>query len=149
MKCAAKERAARTIQGKCPGDMFVGAAISLFVGMIFCVIMALSFASWQKEFSVADDIDRIAVTYMKSMETIGYLDDTTKDLLVNDLKEIGMENPDVITGTTTAPVEYGAEIRLCITGELKLSGIFSRTTSFRIGDKIYHVDMEKRGTSKY
>lgn len=67
-----------------------------------------------------DKIDLIQTTYMKRMETTGYLTDTDKMSLVHELEEAGFTNVDV-TGSTTTHQEYGKPIQIRISGLVDLA----------------------------
>lgn len=64
------------------------------------------------------EISQISRKYILKMETDGYLTEPTRNELVRELSEAGLQQID-ISGTTLHPVSYGDAIYLKVTGNIQ------------------------------
>lgn len=68
------------------------------------------------------EINQVSRRYILKMETEGYLTETGRLELLQELQSLGMENID-LSGTTLQPVSYGDTILLKITGTVRTKTI--------------------------
>ena len=87
------------------------ALIGIVMMTAFLVIIFGAFSSISNKWQMR----QVAREYMLLMETKGYLCDTDKATLLDELKEYGLKDVD-LSGTTLSPVGYGDRIYLCIKG---------------------------------
>ena len=64
------------------------------------------------------EISQVSRRYILKMETEGYLTPQSKESLLQELRDLGMQEID-ISGTTQQPVNYGDAIQLHIKGTVK------------------------------
>lgn len=94
-------------------------------------------------------IGQVARKYILKMETVGCLSSSDKSLLLEELKEVGLENVD-LTGTTFNMVGYGNDIILCVQGTVvgdELNGANNILTA-NIIKREYVVKERMKSTSK-
>ncbi len=62
-------------------------------------------------------VDQVARKYLLRMETMGYLTETDRVNMTQELLSLGVSDPDY-TGSTVNPVGYGEAITLMIRGKI-------------------------------
>lgn len=134
------------------GDMYISAAVGVFVLSIFLLVVTLAFASWMSQLMLADEVDLAMTSTMKRMETVGYLDDTTANELKEELQAIGMENI-VFTGSTDAAHKpaYGGKIKLVLSGKIESNSEFNAISNFLNSTNecgLTYQNKTKEGTNK-
>ena len=86
-----------------------------------CVIgMTVLMASYLGNVQLMDrkaQISQVARKYILRMETVGFLTGNDKQLLLQELAQIGVTEAD-LTGSTTNQVEFGSPITLMIRGKI-------------------------------
>lgn len=92
----------------------------IFVGMLL-----IGFTSWMSNIDRKTQLDSIARKYILAMETTGYLTADQESALEIELNDGGLKNV-IFSGTTKAQQEYGQEIILSISGDMKIS-LFSNS----------------------
>ena len=80
--------------------------------LVFVGIVIISFSIFTKESKRINDLDRLGREYILRMESNGYLSDTNRNTLTQELQAIGANNIS-IQGTMT-PVPYASKINLSI-----------------------------------
>lgn len=108
----------------------IGDSLLLFVTLLTCTMICLIGIISYANLDRSDDVRLIARQYMLAMETTGYLTDTQKESMIEDLTSVGVINGDYpvlnddwktwhiensqisFAGTTMEPVTYGEEIVL-------------------------------------
>lgn len=141
------------------GSEFVEASFCIFATVLVLIILGFEYAVWQTQLNLNDKIDLVQTAYMKRIESVGYLSDTDKTNLTNELKEAGFSTVD-LTGSTIISQEYGKPIQICISGEVDLADIdsfhvilpviqyFRDTLGFHDFGKLNYVNHTFYGTSK-
>lgn len=131
-----------------------GSIINVFSGILVIIAAATLAVAWMYMAQLADyktDIKQIARGYGLKMETIGYLTPELKALLIRDLQEYGMENID-LTGTSFAPVGYGQDIVLAISGKLHTAELDTSSgdlLSFVFSQGTWTINIKLQSTAKY
>jgi hypothetical protein len=146
---------------KSEGDQFVEASICILATLICSVCIMLCFSVWMTQYSTNDSLNLIQTSYVKKMETTGYLSNEDEVSLKKELADAGIQNVS-LSGTTFTKQAYGEPIELVIEGEVNLSnsGVknfkrFAGTVEFlqkklkieRFGKFTYNKKVA--GTSKY
>ena len=72
------------------------------------------------QYSANDSLNLIQTSYIKKMETTGYLSNEDEVSLKKELDDAGIQNVS-LNGTTFTKQAYGEPIELVITGEVNLS----------------------------
>lgn len=103
------------------GGMYIGNMIVIITLILVAIMLIMSYASWHSQLSAKDTVDLIADSYIRSMESSGYLTDVQQEQLLNELDASGVTDID-LTGTTTTSSGYGQKIVLHITGTLHFNG---------------------------
>lgn len=89
------------------------------------------------------EISQVSRNYILKMETMGYLDESGRQQLINELQLLGVQNID-ISGTTLQPVDYGENIILHMKGTIQGRNIGNgeriwnegfRSTSYTVEEK--------------
>lgn len=99
-----------------------GNVMHLIPAICCCVVVALMivvFSSWMANIDKKNNIDLVARKYILRMETKGYLDNADQSSLQTELNGEGCSGVD-LAGSTIAKVDYGDEIVLNITGQMKI-----------------------------
>ncbi len=97
----------------------------VIVTIIFIGMLLIGFTSWMTNIDRKTQLDSIARKYILAMETTGYLTADQESALEVELNEHGLNNV-IFSGTTKAQQEYGEEIILSISGDMKIY-LFSNT----------------------
>lgn len=92
------------------------------------------------------EVSQISRKYILKMETEGYLSQEAKNMMLLELKELGLQNVDV-SGTTLFPVAYGDMITLKIKGNLKRKMLSSEEELWNEGFQSGWIAMEEIRTS--
>lgn len=131
------------------GDMSVGSMIVMIFSIIIVMILILSYASWHTQMSKNDEMYLIAGTYLRAMETTGYLNNEQKAQLTAELQNQGMQNIS-FEGTTLSKAEYGEKISLSITGTITMevpSIIFTKDELSYGSISTFQINITRAGTS--
>jgi hypothetical protein len=131
------------------GDMSVGSMIVMIFSIIIVMILILSYASWHTQMSKNDEMYLIAGTYLRAMETTGYLNNEQKTQLTAELQNQGMKNIS-FEGTTLSETEYGEKISLHIAGTITMdvpSLTFTKDELSYGSTSTFQVNITRSGTS--
>lgn len=95
------------------------------------------------------EIGQISRKYILKMETDGYLTEPTKNELVRELREAGLQQID-ISGTTLHPVSYGDAIYLKVKGNIqgRLVEVGDEMWDKGFVSALFKVEEEKVSTAK-
>ncbi len=95
------------------------------------------------------EISQLSRQYILKMETVGYLDEQSRQELVNRLTALGMQGID-INGTTLQPVHYGDTIVLKIKGTIGARTIDTEGGVWNEGflSRRYEVEENRVSTAK-
>lgn len=66
------------------------------------------------------EVSQVSRKYILKMETEGYLSQSNENALIQELRNLGVQNID-LTGTTQSPVTYGDTIILSIRGNIRMN----------------------------
>lgn len=102
----------------------------IVISSIVLLALVIIFTTWIANVDKKESVDQIVRKYTLKLETVGYLDDTAQNQLIDELKNAGMINPQctapvvkngVEYRTTTVAQSYGYPVYLVITGEIPLN----------------------------
>lgn len=98
------------------------ASILDFLSVCICIlamsIVLTAYLSCTDLLSRKGQVSQVARRYILKMETVGCLTEGDKNAMLAELQTIGLQGID-LTGSTTAPVEYGDAVILQIRGKLR------------------------------
>lgn len=66
------------------------------------------------------EVSQVSRKYILKMETEGYLSQSNENAMIQELRNLGVQNID-LTGTTQSPVTYGDTIILSIRGNIRMN----------------------------
>ena len=93
----------------------IGDVMPMGIFVICIAFVFISFADCVRTVNVKSSISQISRRYILRMETIGYLTEDDKDLLITELSDAGLREIS-LGNTDTSEVGYGNAIRLEIRG---------------------------------
>lgn len=108
----------RTVK-KEAGNAAVTRLLALIIVIIAAALITVQYAGNTKILNTKDEISLIMRKYIIRMETNGFLTDTDKKAMSEELKAAGMTTVD-FTGTTTDEVQYGEIIYLRVKGSISV-----------------------------
>ena len=137
------------LKQKIKGDStYIATLISIFMLVAVFAVLFYSVA----QISSQNKIERAYRQYLLQMETQGYLTDSARASLIQDLTALGVTNID-LSGTTISPVEYGGKVVLHISGDLAVDAVKSETGAhgdvLKKGQEVIRIDITKTGTALY
>lgn len=92
--------------------------VLLSTGMVFGLVLCLG--SMLEILRAREEMNQIARAYLLEMETVGYLTDERARMLMTSLEECGLQDIS-LSGTTLNPVSYGNQIRVEVTGQIRVN----------------------------
>jgi hypothetical protein len=107
----------------------VGNMLSCMLGMLFLFIVMYLGLDIYARLNLAIKKIGIERKYMLYMETQGYLAPERKEALASELTAIGVENIS-FSGSTLAPISYGQEVVLSVTGTIRTNAVVGITRQF-------------------
>lgn len=107
----------------------VGNMLSCMLGMLFLFIVMYLGLDIYARLNLAIKKTEIERKYMLYMETQGYLAPERKEALTSELTAIGVENIS-FSGSTLAPISYGQEVVLSVTGTIRTNAVVGITQQF-------------------
>lgn len=95
------------------------------------------------------EIGQISRKYILKMESEGYLKESEKERLLQELKNVGMSGISIV-GTTLQPVPYGEAVYLKIEGTVEGRVLKASEEMWKEGfvNDIFHVEEERMSTAK-
>lgn len=129
----------RKVRGE---STYVATLVALMVLMLFVVSTIYSYSNVVKQNKVV----RIERQYLLKMEKEGYLTESDKALLLQDLTDAKLTNID-LSGTSMSPVGYGNTVTLSVCGDLEVNRINFAMSSKEQG--VIHIEIKKTGTALY
>ena len=95
------------------------------------------------------EIGQISRKYILKMETEGYLTESTKNTLIRELKEAGLQQIE-LSGTTLSPVAYGDPVCLKVKGVIAGRLVETGDGMWQKGfvSNLFAVEEEKVSTAK-
>lgn len=105
---------------KCKGN--IGDLLTVGICILAITVMMLSYLENVSLIQQKTQVNQIARKYILRMETVGYLNEADRVLLLGELGEAGVTEPG-LDGTTLREVAYGEQITLRIQG--KLEGVYA------------------------
>ncbi len=133
------------------GDIGIGSMIIMILTIFISIILIMAYTSWHTKLAVKDSIILTVSSYLKSVETAGYLTAEQQQELKAELQEFGLENIS-FEGSSLVPVAYGNRVYLHVTGRLHLQTTPSLVITDQIQftqDSYMDVDITRKGTSFY
>lgn len=125
---------------------------STYVATMICIFaMFLMFLALFLNYSQIvgqNKVERVYRQYLLRMEREGYLTDSDRASLVTELTALGVENIS-LSGTSLSAVGYGNEVRLCITGQMKVDVLKFTDGKPGRGEDTIDVNINKTGTALY
>ena len=85
--------------------------LGVFLVLMFCIVMILTYASYTKIIQNKMTIDNKVKEYLYVLEEEGYLSSAKQAQMKTELENLGITIHDFV-GTTTSQVEYGTKVRL-------------------------------------
>lgn len=139
-------------KNKHDGDMGIGSMLVMIITFMIAIILIMAYASWHSKLAAQDSIYLTVGTYLKSIESSGYLTSEQKEQMINELEGYGMENIS-LEGTSMNSVPYGNKVTIHVRGKVHLSNVPSLCIengeiSFS-QDSCMEVDISRSGTSFY
>ena len=132
------------------GDMGIGSMLIMILTLMMALILIMAYASWHSKLAAQDSIYLTIGTYLKSIESSGYLTENQKEQLINELEQYGMENIS-LEGTTLTHVPYGDKVTIRVRGKVHLSetpDLMIENQDIRFSQDSYiEVDILRSGTS--
>lgn len=98
---------------------YVSLAVSFILFVIFVVTLLYMYLYSICCMNTSDNIDLLVTTYCKRMETQGCLSSGEIDDLKAELREYGVDNPEINgPGTDGTKIAYGEKVSIIVTGNL-------------------------------
>ena len=98
-----------------PGN--IGDLLTMGLFVLAMAVLMVQFLNGTHLIQSKSGVSQLCRQYLLSMETRGYLDSGEEAMLLEDLRQLGVENAD-LSGTTRSPVPFGSVITLQIRGTL-------------------------------
>jgi hypothetical protein len=98
-------------------DMVEDIAVGNMNQMFAMAVLMVQFLNGTHLIQSKSGVSQLCRQYLLSMETRGYLDSGEEAMLLEELRQLGVENAD-LSGTTRSPVPFGSVITLQIRGTL-------------------------------
>lgn len=89
--------------------------------LVFVGIVIVAFSIFTRENKRINDLDRLGREYILRMESNGYLNDTNKNSLIQELKSMGASN--ISIQGSMSEVKYGDKINLAISCDVGIETI--------------------------
>jgi len=111
------------------GSTVIADMIPAVITVLVTGVLLFFYSSWVYNFETKEYINAIVREYILRMETKGYLIESDRNMLIEELQSKGLENLS-LSGTTFTPVQNGEIVTLKISGEInykkmKFSDIFN------------------------
>ena len=100
--------------------------IPVILTIIITGILGIMFSMWIGQFEQKEAVNSVVREYLLKMETVGYLSQTDRNSLKQELNKYNVKNIS-FSGTTVTPVENGEKVCLKITGVMKVKYLHLET----------------------
>lgn len=104
------------------GESVLSGILAVMITMIFMLVLLFAFIFWQKQISLYDDAQWCARSCVMEMMSSGYLSDSLKSELRNELSALGMSDIS-FAGSTDTAVGYGKPVVLKISGRFRIDSV--------------------------
>lgn len=118
--------------------------VSIYVMVL--TIVTLSYLGSVQLLNCKAQISQIARKYILRMETVGYLTDSDRVTLEEELYNVGVVQVNV-SGSTMERVEFGNPVYLVIRGQISVQDVIGSGDLFRIISGFVTYDFEERKMS--
>ena len=134
------------------GDIGIGSMLGMIITIFISLVLIMSYTSWHTKLAVKDSIVLTINSYLKSVETAGFLTDELQEGLEEELSTYGLENIS-FGGSSLSPVQYGDKVYLHVTGKLHLTVtptlVLSGGSIQFTNESYMDVDIMRKGISFY
>lgn len=134
------------------GDIGIGSMLGMIITIFISLVLIMSYTSWHTKLAVKDSIVLTINSYLKSVETAGFLTDELQEGLEEELSTYGLENIS-FGGSSLSPVKYGDKVYLHVTGKLHLTVtptlVLSGGSIQFTNESYMDVDIMRKGISFY
>lgn len=103
----------------------IGTTFTIFILLFIFMVMFKLSSTHTEESKRKEEFQMLGRQYIITMETTGYLDNSMKSQLINDLKELGATSVS-LSGTTMNQVGYGEKITLAVSADFEVDIMTSK-----------------------